>query len=72
MRWDLARSSLGDSSKESESSLRTRRDIARKKTEGLIARLSKVVGICGRFDLHLKKIDSGCRCASRRRTWKWT
>ncbi|RWW45027.1 hypothetical protein BHE74_00049166 [Ensete ventricosum] len=24
------------------------------------------------FDLHPKKIGSGCRCASRRRTRKWT
>ncbi|RRT40236.1 hypothetical protein B296_00038494 [Ensete ventricosum] len=24
------------------------------------------------FDLHLKKIGSGCRCALRRRTLEWT
>ncbi|RWW00168.1 hypothetical protein GW17_00036881 [Ensete ventricosum] len=28
--------------------------------------------ISGRFGLHSKKIDSGCRCASRRRTREWT
>ncbi|RWV98618.1 hypothetical protein GW17_00038527 [Ensete ventricosum] len=70
MRWDLVRSSLGDSPKESGSSLGTRREIARKKTEGLTARLLEVAGVCGRFDLHPKKIGSGCRCASRRRTRK--
>ncbi|RZS19488.1 hypothetical protein BHM03_00051742 [Ensete ventricosum] len=32
----------------------------------------KIVGGCQRFDLHPKKIDSGCRYASRRRTQKWT
>ncbi|RWV77977.1 hypothetical protein BHE74_00040963 [Ensete ventricosum] len=72
MQWDLAGSSLGDSPKESGSSLGTRREITRKKTGGLAARLPEVTGVCGRFDLHLKKIGSGCRCASRRRTRKWT
>ncbi|RWV83353.1 hypothetical protein GW17_00055045 [Ensete ventricosum] len=57
MRWDLVGSSLG-----------TRREIAGKKTGGLAARLPEVVGVCGRFDLHPKKISSGCRYASRRRT----
>ncbi|RWW40949.1 hypothetical protein BHE74_00053601 [Ensete ventricosum] len=47
MRWDLARSSLGDSPKESESSLGTRREIAGKKIGGLAARLSEVARICG-------------------------
>ncbi|RWV77431.1 hypothetical protein GW17_00061739 [Ensete ventricosum] len=47
MRWDLTGSSLGDSSKESGSSLGTRREIARTKTGGLAARLPEVVGICG-------------------------
>ncbi|RZS27436.1 hypothetical protein BHM03_00060897 [Ensete ventricosum] len=70
MRWDLAGSSLGDSPKESGSSLGTQREIAGKKTGGLVARLLEVVGVCGRFDLHPKKIGSGCRCASRRaRKW---
>ncbi|RZR88898.1 hypothetical protein BHM03_00016547 [Ensete ventricosum] len=46
MRWDLAGSSLGDSSKESGSSLGTRREIAGKKTGGLATRLSEVVGVC--------------------------
>ncbi|RWW17140.1 hypothetical protein BHE74_00054063 [Ensete ventricosum] len=32
----------------------------------------KIARVCGRFDLHPKKIGSGCRCASRRRTRKWT
>ncbi|RZR86344.1 hypothetical protein BHM03_00013533 [Ensete ventricosum] len=72
MWWDLVGSSLGDSPKESGSSLGTRREISRKKTGGLTARLSNVVGVCGRFDFHPKKIGSGCRCASRRRTRKWT
>ncbi|RWV78469.1 hypothetical protein GW17_00060563 [Ensete ventricosum] len=95
MRWDLVGSSLGDSSKESGSSLGTRREIVGKKTGGLVARLPKVAKICGSkpsvsggwttctssfqrvnrpypgFDLHPKKIGSGCRCASRR-TRKWT
>ncbi|RRT36210.1 hypothetical protein B296_00036995 [Ensete ventricosum] len=69
MRWDLVGSSLGDSSKESKSSPGTRREIVGKKTGGLATRLSEVAGICGRFDLHPKKIS---RCASRRRTRKWT
>ncbi|RRT31631.1 hypothetical protein B296_00057432 [Ensete ventricosum] len=71
MRCDLVGSSLGDSLKESGSLLGTRREIARKKTRGL-AVMPEVAGVCGRFDLHPKKIDSGCRCASRRRTQKWT
>ncbi|RWV78917.1 hypothetical protein GW17_00060026 [Ensete ventricosum] len=48
MRWDLTRSSLGDSPKESGSSLGTRREITGKKTEGLVARLPEVAGVCGR------------------------
>ncbi|RWW85082.1 hypothetical protein BHE74_00006274 [Ensete ventricosum] len=48
MRWDLAGSSLGDSPKESGSSLGTRREIAGKKTGGLAARLPEVAGVCGR------------------------
>ncbi|RRT43430.1 hypothetical protein B296_00012499 [Ensete ventricosum] len=72
MRWDLTGSSLGDSPKESGSSLGTRREIAGKKTGGLAARLPEVAGVCGRFDFHSKKIGSGCRCVSRRRTRKWT
>ncbi|RRT31785.1 hypothetical protein B296_00048458 [Ensete ventricosum] len=72
MWWDLARSSLGDSSKESESSLGMRREIAGKKTRGLATRFPAVVRVCGRFDLHPKKIGSGCRYAARRKTQKWT
>ncbi|RZR99195.1 hypothetical protein BHM03_00028709 [Ensete ventricosum] len=72
MQWDLVGSSLGDSSKESGSSLGTRREITRKKTRGLATRLSEVAGVCGRFDLYPKKIGSGRRCTSRRRTRKWT
>ncbi|RRT75377.1 hypothetical protein B296_00006606 [Ensete ventricosum] len=72
MRWDLAGSLLGDSSKELRSSLGKRREIVGKKTGGLAARLPKVAGICGRFDFYPKKIGSGCRCASRRRTRKLT
>ncbi|RRT31766.1 hypothetical protein B296_00041013 [Ensete ventricosum] len=72
MWWDIVESSLGDSPKESGSSLGTRREIAGKKTEGLTIRLPEVARVCGRFDLHPKKISSGCRCASRRRTRKWT
>ncbi|RRT53854.1 hypothetical protein B296_00036574 [Ensete ventricosum] len=74
MRWDLAGSSLGDSPKESGSSLRTRREIIGKKTGGLAVRLLEVTEVCGmsdRFDLHPKKIGSGCLCASRKRTQKW-
>ncbi|RZS28947.1 hypothetical protein BHM03_00062599 [Ensete ventricosum] len=44
MRWDLAGSSLGDLSKESGSSLGTRRVIAGKKTGGLTVRLLDYVG----------------------------
>ncbi|RWW42070.1 hypothetical protein BHE74_00052411 [Ensete ventricosum] len=44
MRWDLTRSSLGDSPKESGSLLGMRREIVGKKTEGLTARLSEVAG----------------------------
>ncbi|RWW37372.1 hypothetical protein BHE74_00057531 [Ensete ventricosum] len=32
----------------------------------------KIAGVCRRFDFHPMKIDIGCRCASRRRTRKWT
>ncbi|RRT41502.1 hypothetical protein B296_00031729, partial [Ensete ventricosum] len=31
----------------------------------------KITGVCRRFDLHPKKIGTGCQCASRRRTRKW-
>ncbi|RZS11229.1 hypothetical protein BHM03_00042534 [Ensete ventricosum] len=72
MQWDLVGSLLGDLSKESGSSLKTQREVAGKKTEGLATRLLDIAGVCGRFDLHPKKIGSGCRCASRRRTRKWT
>ncbi|RWW60524.1 hypothetical protein BHE74_00032472 [Ensete ventricosum] len=71
MQWDLSESSLGDSPKESGSSLGIRTEIAKKKTRGLAARLPEVTGAYGRFDLHPKKIGSGCRRASRRRTRKW-
>ncbi|RRT63595.1 hypothetical protein B296_00020331 [Ensete ventricosum] len=47
MWWDLAGSSLGDSPKESGSSLGTRREIAEKKTGGLASRLPEVAGVCG-------------------------
>ncbi|RRT58940.1 hypothetical protein B296_00024370 [Ensete ventricosum] len=47
MWWDLAKSSLGDSPKESGSSLRMRSEIAEKKTGGLAARLPEVAGECG-------------------------
>ncbi|RRT47159.1 hypothetical protein B296_00022773 [Ensete ventricosum] len=48
MRWDLVGSSLEDSLKELGSTLGTRREIARKKTGGLAARLPEVVGVCGK------------------------
>ncbi|RWV83859.1 hypothetical protein GW17_00054480 [Ensete ventricosum] len=44
---DLAGSLLGDSKKESRSSLGTRREIVGKKTGGLAARLPEVAGVCG-------------------------
>ncbi|RWW17142.1 hypothetical protein GW17_00018932 [Ensete ventricosum] len=72
MKWNLVGSSLGDSPKESGSPLRTRREITWKKTGGLAARLQEVAGVCRRFDPYPKKISSGCRCASRRRTRQWT
>ncbi|RRT52097.1 hypothetical protein B296_00029371 [Ensete ventricosum] len=46
MRWDLAGSSLGDSPKESGSSLGTRREIDGKKTGGLTVKLPEVAGVC--------------------------
>ncbi|RRT70518.1 hypothetical protein B296_00036411, partial [Ensete ventricosum] len=61
MRWDLAGSLLGDLPKGSGSSLGTRTEIVGKKTGGLATRMSEAVRLCGRFDLHPKKIDSGCR-----------
>ncbi|RWW35816.1 hypothetical protein BHE74_00059209 [Ensete ventricosum] len=57
MQWDLAESSLGDSPKESGSTLGTLSEITGKKIVRLAARLPKVVGVCGRFDLHPKKED---------------
>ncbi|RRT41102.1 hypothetical protein B296_00022705 [Ensete ventricosum] len=45
MRWDIAGSSLGDSPKESRSLLGTRREIAKKKTGGLVVRLPEVAGV---------------------------
>ncbi|RZS11215.1 hypothetical protein BHM03_00042529, partial [Ensete ventricosum] len=45
MRWDLARSSLGDSPKELGSSLGTQREIAEKKTRGLATRLPEYMGV---------------------------
>ncbi|RRT53348.1 hypothetical protein B296_00026977 [Ensete ventricosum] len=45
--WDIAGNSLGDSPKESGSSLGTRREIAEKKTRGLAVRLLEVAGVCG-------------------------
>ncbi|RRT58713.1 hypothetical protein B296_00011255 [Ensete ventricosum] len=47
MQWDLAGSSLGDSLKGSGSSLGTRREIAGKKTGGLVARMSEATGLYG-------------------------
>ncbi|RWV77054.1 hypothetical protein GW17_00062174 [Ensete ventricosum] len=47
IRWDLAGSSLGDSPKESRSSLGTRREIAGKKIGGLAVRLPEVARVCG-------------------------
>ncbi|RWV91803.1 hypothetical protein GW17_00045877 [Ensete ventricosum] len=44
------RGSLGDSPKESGSSLGTQREIAEKKTGGLAARSLEVVGLCGMSD----------------------
>ncbi|RRT34943.1 hypothetical protein B296_00054851 [Ensete ventricosum] len=45
MRWDLAGSSLGDSQKELRRSLRTRREIAGKKTGGHTTSMSEVTGL---------------------------
>ncbi|RRT32098.1 hypothetical protein B296_00055875, partial [Ensete ventricosum] len=42
----------------------------RKEDRRTCRKIAKVAGVCGRFDLHPKKIGSGCRCASRRRTQK--
>ncbi|RRT33111.1 hypothetical protein B296_00029197, partial [Ensete ventricosum] len=46
MQCDRVESSLGDSSKESGSSLGTQREIVRKKTGGLTTRVSEVAGLC--------------------------
>ncbi|RZS22413.1 hypothetical protein BHM03_00055180 [Ensete ventricosum] len=55
------RGSLGDSPKESGSSLGTQREIAEKKTGGLAARSLEVVGLCGKvrvlIELDLKGIQ---------------
>ncbi|RRT45801.1 hypothetical protein B296_00007488 [Ensete ventricosum] len=47
MQWDLVESSLGDSPKESGSSLGMRREIAGKKTRGLATILPEVAGVYG-------------------------
>ncbi|RRT41544.1 hypothetical protein B296_00025882 [Ensete ventricosum] len=44
----------------------------RKKTIRLAVRMPKAVGLVGGFGLHPKKIDSGRRYASKRRTQEWT
>ncbi|RRT32355.1 hypothetical protein B296_00045587 [Ensete ventricosum] len=44
----------------------------RKKMIGLAARMPEAAGLSRRFDFHPKKINSGWRCASRRRTREWT
>ncbi|RRT48935.1 hypothetical protein B296_00005892 [Ensete ventricosum] len=44
----------------------------RKKTGGLTRKNAGGCRIGGRFGLHPKKIGSGRRCASRRRTREWT
>ncbi|RZS18319.1 hypothetical protein BHM03_00050558 [Ensete ventricosum] len=46
--WDLAGYSLGDSPKESGSSLGTQRAITGKKTGGPAARLPEVAEVCGK------------------------
>ncbi|RWV77941.1 hypothetical protein GW17_00061164 [Ensete ventricosum] len=51
MRWDLVESSLRDSPKGSRSLLGTRREIARKKTAGLVTIMLKAVGLCGRLTM---------------------
>ncbi|RRT46000.1 hypothetical protein B296_00015115 [Ensete ventricosum] len=65
MRWDLAGSSLGDSPKESGSSLGTRREITRKKTGGLSARLPEVTRVCG------KAKASSARCSTSGRVYTY-
>ncbi|RWW01094.1 hypothetical protein GW17_00035890 [Ensete ventricosum] len=47
MQWDLVGSLLGDSPKETGSSLGTRREITGKKTRGLATRLPEVARVCG-------------------------
>ncbi|RRT32193.1 hypothetical protein B296_00057917 [Ensete ventricosum] len=71
MRWDLVESSLGDSPKESGSSLRTRREITRKKTVGLTTRLPEVIGICGMIGLPVPHNPSGGQQVSVSKPPKW-
>ncbi|RWV87279.1 hypothetical protein GW17_00050745, partial [Ensete ventricosum] len=59
MRWDLVGSSLGDSSKESGSSLGTQREITGKKTGGLAARLLEVAGVYGKSSLGTRREIAG-------------
>ncbi|RRT66282.1 hypothetical protein B296_00019770 [Ensete ventricosum] len=70
MWWDLVGSSLGDSLKESGSSLGTRKEIAGKKTGGLAAKLPKVARVCGKdwwwISVCLKKEDSEVDIGHRR------
>ncbi|RRT33432.1 hypothetical protein B296_00019224 [Ensete ventricosum] len=56
MRWDLVGSLLGDSPKESGSSLRTRREITRKKTGGLATSLPEVAGVCGKEEEKIPRV----------------
>ncbi|RRT34124.1 hypothetical protein B296_00049995 [Ensete ventricosum] len=65
------RDSLGDSPKGLGSSLGTCQEIVERRPKAC----RKNAGgyrIGRRFGLHLKKIGSGRRCASRRRTQEWT
>ncbi|RWV98979.1 hypothetical protein GW17_00038144 [Ensete ventricosum] len=68
MQWDLTGSSLGDSPKESGSSLGTRREIAGKKIRGLAARLLEVARVCGNLAMLLPTPSTSLRRGGN--TWR--
>ncbi|RWV92039.1 hypothetical protein GW17_00045630 [Ensete ventricosum] len=65
------RSSLGDLPKGSGSSLGTQREITERRPDDLPQECRRLPN-WQEVGLHPKKIGSGYRCASRRRTREWT
>ncbi|RWV90650.1 hypothetical protein BHE74_00028916 [Ensete ventricosum] len=80
MQWDLAGSLLGVRQRDREArwehvgrSPEEDRKTHRKNVGGYqISGRFLVAELLGMYGLHSKKISSGCRYASRRRTWEWT